>query len=109
MAVKELLGEIGARINVKRKELGITQEALAEKMDVSVQMISNLEKGKKAIRPENLVKVCEALGISADYILRGTFSSIELVGFVDKYSRLSAKNQKMIESLVESLLEREPV
>ena len=59
MGDDKLLKEMGARINARRRELKMTQETLAEKMDVSVQMISNLELGKKAIRPENIIKLCE--------------------------------------------------
>lgn len=45
---KKLLKDIGLRIFERRKELGLTQELLAEKMDVSIQMISNLEHGVNA-------------------------------------------------------------
>ena len=69
MGDEKILQDIGYRINRRRKELGLTQENLAEKMDVSIQMISNLELGKKAIRPENLIKLCNSLNVSADYIL----------------------------------------
>lgn len=48
MGDEKLLKEIGGRINVCRKEQGLTQEVLAERMEVSVQMISNLELGKKS-------------------------------------------------------------
>jgi len=71
MGDEKLLKEIGGRINTRRKELGLTQEELAERMEVSIQMISNVELGKKAIRPENLIKLCNALNTSADYIWRG--------------------------------------
>ena len=104
MANERLLGEIGARINSRRKELGLTQEQLAERMEVSIQMISNLELGKKAIRPENLVKLCDVLNISADYILRGKRADVEILGFIEKYARLSDENQKLIEALTEKLL-----
>ena len=73
MADEKLLQEMGARIKLRRRELNMTQEQLAEQMDVSIQMISNLELGKKAIRPENLAKVCDILDISADYLLRGKY------------------------------------
>jgi len=49
------LKEIGQRIFERRRELRYTQEQLAEKMEVSVQMVSNLERGNKAIRIDNLV------------------------------------------------------
>ena len=70
MADDKFLSELGKRIHDRRRELGLTQEKLAKLMDVSIQMISNLELGKKAIRPENLTRLCTVLGISADYILR---------------------------------------
>ncbi len=98
-----LLKNIGLRIRDRRREIGLTQEQLAEEMDVSIQMISNLELGKKAIRPENLLKVCEVLSVSADYILKGYRSQLEITEFVKKYSELSIENQKIVEALVENL------
>ena len=52
MGDEKLLREIGIRINMRRRELRLTQEQLAEAMDVSVQMISNLELGKKLFVPK---------------------------------------------------------
>ena len=53
MGDTEFLKAMGQRILARRKSLRMTQEELSEKLDVSTQMISNLELGKKAIRPEN--------------------------------------------------------
>ena len=63
------LKDIGKRISSRRKQLNYTQEQIAEKMDVSIQMVSNLERGIKAIKIENLIKISEILKISTDYIL----------------------------------------
>lgn len=104
MANERLLYEIGKRINARRKELSLTQEQLAEKMEVSVQMISNLELGKKAIRPENLVKICDILSVSADYILRGSRADWEILGFFKKYNVLSVSDQRLVEELTDRLL-----
>ena len=49
------LQEIGKRITDRRKKLGLTQEALAEKGDVTTQFVSYAESGKRAMRPENLL------------------------------------------------------
>lgn len=65
------LKEMGKRIAARRKEQNLTQEKLAEKADVTSQMLSNAERGVKALRPENLLKICLALNESADYILSG--------------------------------------
>lgn len=104
MGDEKLLKEIGGRINTRRKQMGMTQEILAEKMEVSVQMISNLELGKKAIRPENLVKLCDVLNVSADYVLRGLRTERETAGFMEKYTRLSVENQQLLEKLIENLI-----
>lgn len=102
-----LLKEIGQRIFSRRKELRFTQEYVAEQMDVSIQMISNLEAGKKAIRPENLVKVCNVLDISADYILTGNRSEQELCELTAKIAHLSDSDYQAIVTLVDSLLKND--
>jgi len=103
MSDERLLREMGLRISAKRHERGMTQEQLAEKMDVSIQMISNLEGGKKAIRPENLLNLCRALCVSADYILCGSRSEICKETFAEEFSRLSPKKQSLIRELVTEL------
>ena len=101
MADEKLLREIGVRINQVRKAKGITQEQLAERMDVSVQMISNLELGKKAIRPENIVKLCAVLDISADFVLRGIAPLIDGSELVKKINMLSPEKQAAVEKLID--------
>lgn len=104
MADYFLLEKIGSRISARRRALGLTQEQVAERMDVSIQMISNLELGKKAIRPENLVKVCTVLDISADYLLFGHNSWRENAEIAQKIRCLSPEHQHIISLLVDSLL-----
>ena len=69
--MNELLKEMGQRILERRKQLNMTQETLANLTHLTSQTISYAEMGQKAMRPETMLKICEALGISADYLLRG--------------------------------------
>ena len=69
--MNELLKEMGQRILKRRKQLNMTQETLANLTHLTSQTISYAEMGQKATRPETMLKICEALGISADYLLRG--------------------------------------
>lgn len=101
MGDKDLLKQIGERIYGKRKSLGITQEELAETVGVSEQMISNLECGKKAIRPENLVKVCSALNLSTDYVLTGGSTNSDIDDIIGKLSFLTQEELKMISELID--------
>ena len=104
MADKDFLISMGERITLRRKELCITQEQLAEKVGVSVQTVSNIECGKKAARPENLAKICGALQISADYVLLGEKSESQLKGISKKIAKLSEEKYQAILKLVELLL-----
>lgn len=65
------LEDVGNRIMSRRKKMGLTQEALAEKSDVTTQFVSYAESGKRAMRPENLIKISNALNVSVDYLLSG--------------------------------------
>ena len=95
------LRAIGERICERRKAVGLTQERLAEKMDVSIQMISNLERGNKAIRIDNLVKLCAILGVSTDYILLGDRGEIDLGETALKMSRLTESDFHLVEELID--------
>ena len=106
MGDKDILCKMGIRIYNRRKSLKLTQEKLAEMIDVSTQMISNLELGKKAIRPENLIKLCAALNISADYILTGKTYDGKIGGIYDKLNDLTPEEFKMISDLVEYMRKR---
>lgn len=55
---------IGHKISLIRKKKGITQAELAEKLGVSVQMISEWERGYRNPKLENAKKLATALGVS---------------------------------------------
>lgn len=65
------LKESGKRIRGLRKQFKITQEALAEKLYLSVDSISNYENGKATCMPEHVAKLCEIFNVTADYIYYG--------------------------------------
>ena len=48
---EQLLSGMGSRIVDRGKLLELSQEKLAEKAAISVQMLSTAERGAKAIRP----------------------------------------------------------
>lgn len=100
------LVNMGVRIAQRRKELHWTQEQLAEKMGVSLQTVSNIELGKKAVRPENLANLCMHMDVSADYILYGKRNEQQLSNTVVKLSALDSEAYTMVESLIDLLYRR---
>lgn len=103
---RDELKAIGERISTRRKQLHLTQEQIAEKMDVSIQMVSNLERGNKAIKIENLIKISKILNVSTDYILLGNHNEKDIDTVVGNLSRLSETDYKMIELLIEYCLNK---
>jgi len=97
----EFLKDMGQRIMVRRKSLRMTQEELAEKLGVSTQMISNLELGKKAIRPENLARVCDVLGLSANFVLTGTNTKTAVDAVAEKLVQLTAEELQMVSDMID--------
>ena len=95
------LTEIGKRIQLRRKQQGLTQEQLADRMNVSIQMISNLERGNKAIRIDNLINLSQILNVSTDYILTGKETQDDFYALMVRIEALSPANRKMIEMLVD--------
>ena len=106
MGERSYLIEIGQRISKRRKDLNLTQEQVAEQVDLSVQSISCIELGKKAIRPINLVNLCRVLNTSCDYILTGEKTINELDGILPKIAILKEDDYKIVESLIDHLNKR---
>lgn len=95
------LQEIGQRIIERRKKLGLTQEALAEKGDVTTQFVSYAESGKRAMRPENLMKIAAALEVSADYLLTGEIIDKDLLLLSDKLRKLTPSQLRTVENIID--------
>lgn len=95
------LMEIGKRIQSRRKQLGFTQEQLSDEMNVSVQMVSNLERGNKSIRIDNLIRLCQILDVSTDYILTGKENNSDISALTQQIAALPEKEKGMIRVLVE--------
>ena len=62
--------EIGEKIRKYRKEKGISQEELAERVGISVTHMSHIETANTKLSLPVFVSVTEALGIKADDLLR---------------------------------------
>ena len=96
---------MGKRIVMKRKQLGFSQEELAARADVSPQMLSTAERGSKSILSENLLKISEALGVSADYLLTGRMAEADVNELLQKIMNAPPETQDKIERMIEILLE----
>lgn len=91
------------RIRKAREDLGYTREQFAEKLNVSVSYLAELERGRTGISVKLLVKVCDVLGLSADYIIFGEERSEDAM-LLDKIHRIDAKYLPLLDKVITELL-----
>lgn len=70
MAENARLIDVGAQVRARRKELGLTQDDLADLAECSPRFIRSLEAGKATVRMDKLLDVLEALGLELAATLR---------------------------------------
>lgn len=62
---------MGERLKKARKDKNLTQEALAEKLDVSPAFINRIENANYKINLTRLEQICDLLDTDISYILKG--------------------------------------
>ena len=60
---------IGARIRARRRELGLTQAQLAERLGVSFQQVQKYERGDNRVAASTLAGAAAALGASVAWLI----------------------------------------
>ena len=100
-----LLNQMGHRLVTRRKQLHLTQDELAEIADMTTQTISTAETGRKALRPENIIKLCDALDISTDYLLRGKISPVDVSLIFQKMQRVPPDKFWLLEQIIVNFIE----
>ncbi len=95
---------IGTRIMQRRKALGLTQEQLAEKTNISKNHLSSIERGKHAPTIELLFRLCNVTGETPDYYLIGKITE-ETVPIQRLIESLPDSSQKMAGLLLQTYLD----
>lgn len=91
------------RIRQARENMGYTREKFAEKLDVSVSYLAELERGRTGISVKMLIKICNVLGLSADYVLFGT-ERMEDSDRLDAIHRIDSKYLPLLDKMIGELL-----
>ncbi len=71
----ELAIAMGKRMAMRRKELNLTQEKVAELAGIAHQQYNKAENGKTSFGADTLLRVSQALRTSADFLLCGKETS----------------------------------
>lgn len=104
--------QVGANIKKRRKELGLTQETLAEQLSVSVGYVSQVERGVTKISLDLLAKVSSLLQYDIGYFVSGTAVDQEdylKTEWTEKFVRLTPPQRRVVLGLIDLLQSEEPV
>lgn len=102
-AKKEINIQIGERVKVAREQTGLTQEQLAEYIDVSPQYISDLERGLVGVSIPTLKKLCTTLNVSSDRLLFGKKTEQRAIILAEKSSGLTDRQFSVFLDVLDSL------
>jgi len=95
--------QIGARVRAQREYLGLTRETACDYVDISPQFLSEIERGVKGMSAETLYKLCEGLGVSADYVLMGKENLTDTSSIVKTLATIDEKYIPLAEDLLKTL------
>lgn len=102
---------IGERLKKARLEKNLTQEQLAEQIDVSIAFLSRVERGSSHINLKRLTQICNILGISEGLILNGASNGASEdssdylnADFKEILEKASPDKQKLIYKIAEIIV-----
>ena len=98
---------MGRRIASRRKELGMNQLELAEKLNISNNHLSSIETGKQKPSFETFLDICKLLNTTPNYLIIGTLTPNDVPKQIAENLRLcKAEDVELFRKISEFLIER---
>lgn len=99
---------IGRRIAMRREQIKLKQNALAEIVGISNNYLSSIERGKEKPSLEILVRLCNALRVTPDYLLMGNMYSNNVPSNITDGLRLCSDDDlKLISNIMHYMVDRQ--
>lgn len=83
--------EFSERLKDLRKQAGLTQVDVAEKLGISQPAYASWERGAKKPTQENLVKIAQILNVSVDYLVGNSEEKADELGNIELLFRMNSK------------------
>lgn len=94
---------MGKRIRIKRLEMGLTQEQLAEKADISPSHVGEVERGTSICSLNVLVSLANVLDLNLDTLVRGIDDQNANTAFSEILDSLPDDNKKLYIEICEKI------
>lgn len=98
---------LGLRIRESRQAKGYTRQVLAEKVETGEVYLGEIERGLKMPSLNTFIRIVEALGISADYLLRDELNSGKEYIFdeiTQKFQSLTPRQRKTAADILDAYI-----
>ncbi len=83
--------EFSERLKDLRKQAGLTQVDVAEKLGISQPAYASWERGLKKPTQENLVKIAQILNVSVDYLVGNSEETTDKLDNIELLFRMNSK------------------
>ena len=77
---------VGARIRMRRKILGVSQERLADDLGLTFQQVQKYERGANRVSASKLYEIAKSLQSSVSYFFEGLADPTDVDGFEENGS-----------------------
>lgn len=100
--------QVGKTFQLIRKSLGLTQEQVAEKLELAPRYISDIERNKTRGSLDTFVRLCNIYNVTPSFVLQDyikakeSASNKELVG----YNNLNDYEKEIIKNLIQFMNSR---
>ncbi len=101
---------IGQRIARRRIQIGLKQLELADRLDISNNYLSSIERGKENPSLEVIVGLCNELRVTPDYLLMGNMYSYNIPqNIVDGLRICSEADLVLMTVIMQHMVERQGI
>jgi len=104
--------EFGKRIAKRRKVLNLTQEETSEKAHITTTHLRNIERAHTKCSIEVMIKICDALEVTQDYLFLGTIKTVNediAVMIQNKLRVCDKKQQEFLSSFISWIVDESPL
>ena len=101
---KDINITLGKKIWDARKKAKLTREQLAEKINVSVRFLADVESGLTGVYVTTLKALCLTLDVSADYLLGIDIDEKNYDSILKKIKRIPEEKLENIEKIIDEII-----
>lgn len=100
----EIAIAMGKRMAQRRKELGLTQETVADLAGITYQQYNKAENGKTCLKSDSLQRISGALQTSADYLLSGKHVTDKYQDAVDILGKMTDRQLELAKTVLRCMV-----